>query len=276
MGPKVSIVVPMYNAAAYIRETMLSVFAQSLRDWELIIVDDASTDHSSEIVKKTAQEAEIPLYNRPLLERDENPWERQESMKRTGEVILLRLREGRGAAGARNIGIRAAAGKFLAFLDADDIWLPEKLFLQTSFIRDQKAAFGFTAYEFGDEFADRTGKVVHVPPVLDFRHALTRTIIFTSTVMFDLNKITKDEILMEKIESEDTATWWRILMGGRNAYGLDSVLTIYRRPAGSLSSNKVVAVKRIWNLYRKVAGLGRVKSLFCTIGWAFHATLRRI
>ncbi|MCR5676305.1 MAG: glycosyltransferase [Lachnospiraceae bacterium] len=275
MGPQISIVVPVHNAAAYIRETMLSVFDQSLRDWELLLIDDASTDGSVAVIRETAEEAGIPLYNLPLLER-EDPWEREENKKRTGEVILLRLREKRGAAGARNVGIRAAAGRFLAFLDADDLWLPEKLFLETSFIRDTGTAFAFTAYEFGNEKAERTGKIVHAPRELDFKRALTRTVIFTSTVMFDLQKITRDEILMEKIASEDTATWWRILKSGRTARGLDSVLTIYRRPARSLSSNKGVAVKRIWNLYRRVAGLSAAKSLCCMAGWAVRATLRRI
>ena len=275
MGPQVSIVVPVYNAAPYIRETMLSVFNQSLRDWELILVDDASTDASVAVIRDTAAEAGITVYDLPLKER-EDPWGREESEKGTGEVILLRLRENRGAAGARNVGIRAAAGRFLAFLDADDLWLPEKLFLETAFLRENKAAFAFTAYEFGTEKAERTGKIVHVPKTLDFEHALTRTIIFTSTVMFDLQKISREEIFMRKIGSEDSATWWRILKSGKLAYGLDSVLTIYRRPAGSLSANKWVAVKRTWILYRKVAGLNRLKSMRCLVGWAVRATLRRI
>ncbi|MBQ3790361.1 MAG: glycosyltransferase family 2 protein [Lachnospiraceae bacterium] len=275
MGPKVSIVVPVHNAAPYIRETLLSVFQQSLRDWELILVDDGSQDESVEIIKETAEESGIPVYFLPLLER-EDPFEREASKKGTGEIILLKLRESRGAAGARNVGIHAAAGRYLAFLDADDIWLPEKLFLETSFLHDRNAAFAFTSYEFGDEDAERTGKVVHAPATLDFKRALTRTVIFTSTVMFDLKKIKKEEILMEHIASEDTATWWRILKSGVTAYGLDSVLTIYRRPIGSLSSNKRVAVKRIYNLYRRVAGLSQAQSLRCLIGWAIRATWRRL
>ncbi|MBR5116102.1 MAG: glycosyltransferase [Lachnospiraceae bacterium] len=275
MGPKVSIVVPVHNAAPYIRETMLSVFQQSLRDWELILVDDGSVDDSVEIIKETAQESEVPLYFLPLIER-EDPFEREASKKGTGEVILLKLRESRGAAGARNVGIRAATGRYLAFLDADDIWLPEKLFLETSFLHEREAAFAFTSYEFGDEDAERTGKVVHAPATLDFKRALTRTVIFTSTVMFDLKKIKKEELFMEHIASEDTATWWRILKSGVTAYGLDSVLTIYRRPVGSLSSDKRVAVKRIYNLYRKVAGLSQLQSLRCLFGWAVRATWRRI
>ena len=274
-GPKVSIVIPVHNAAGYIRETMLSVFRQSLRDWELILVDDGSTDGSVAVIKETAEEFGVPLYHLPLLER-ENPFERSDSEKGTGEIVLLRLRENRGAAGARNVGIKAAAGRYLAFLDADDIWMPEKLFLETSFLSDRGEAFAFTAYEFGDENANGTGRIVHVPSVLDFEHALTRTIIFTSTVMFDLRKIGRDQILMQKIESEDTATWWKILMSGTNAQGLDSVLTIYRRPSSSLSSNKRTAVRRIWQLYRNVAHLDMFKSCICMVGWAVRATLRRL
>lgn len=276
MGPTVSIVVPVHNAAAYLRQTMHSVFEQSLRDWELILVDDASEDGSAAVIRETAEEAGVPLFTLPFYERDEDPWERKDSEKGTGEVILLRLRENRGAAGARNVGIRAAAGRFLAFLDADDLWMPEKLFLQTSFIRDKDAAFTFTSYEFGTEQAERTGKIVHAPAELDFEHALTRTVIFTSTVMFDLKKISREEIYMDKIASEDTATWWRILRKGRTAVGLDSVLTIYRRPRGSLSSNKRVAVQRIWNLYRRVAGLSQGQSFVKLVVWAVRATRRRL
>ena len=85
-----------------------------------------------------------------------------------------------------------------------------------------------------------------------------------------------ERILMQKIESEDTATWWRILMSGTKAQGLDSVLTIYRRPARSLSSNKRTAVRRIWQLYRNVAGLDTFHSCICMVGWAVRATLRRL
>ncbi len=94
--------------------------------------------------------------------------------------------------------------------------------------------------------------------------------------MFDLEKIKKDTIKMPVVASEDTATWWKVLRSGYTAYGLDEVLTVYRRPAGSLSANKLVAIKRIWNLYRNVEKLPLACSMWNFVWWAFRATLRRI
>lgn len=143
-------------------------------------------------------------------------------------------------------------------------------------MRRKSAAFVFTAYEFGDENARGTGKVVSVPEQLTYREALSRTVIFTSTVMFDLEKIGKELIRMPDVASEDTATWWKILRNGYTAYGLNQVLAIYRRPARSLSSNKFLAVRRIWNLYRKEEKLLLPECLRYFAGWACRAVLRRI
>ncbi|MCL2254692.1 MAG: glycosyltransferase family 2 protein, partial [Lachnospiraceae bacterium] len=138
------------------------------------------------------------------------------------------------------------------------------------------AAFTFTAYEFGDNFANGTGKIVSVPLTLTYRKALSRTIIFTSTTLFDLNKIDKDYLKMPNVVSEDTATWWKILRNGYTAYGMNVVTTIYRRPAGSLSSNKIKAIKRIWYLYRKVEKLSIFSSTYNFLFWAVRATKRRL
>lgn len=247
----VSIVVPVYNAGKYIGETIDMVMGQTYDNFELILVNDCSKDDSASVItKKKAQ---------------------------FGDVIrLIDLKENVGAATARNTGIDAAKGEYLAFLDADDIWLPEKLSREVAFIREKDASFIFCSYEFGDENAKPTGKVVKALNSITFREALSRTVIFTSTVLFDLKKLTKDEIHMPLIESEDTATWWSILKRGNVAYGLDEILVIYRRPAKSLSSNKFKAIKRIWGLYRNIAELSVIESARYFVGWAIRATLRRI
>lgn len=134
------------------------------------------------------------------------------------------------------------------------------------FLHKRKAGFVFSAYEFGDEEAVPTGKVVHVPPVLTYKEALSRTVIFTTTVLLDREKITDELIKMPPVESEDTATWWNILRSGHKAYGLDETLAIYRRPTKSLSSNKIKALRRIWNLYRRQEGFS-VPGAFDTL---FH------
>ena len=181
-----------------------------------------------------------------------------------------------GAAGGRNRGLDEAQGRYIAFLDADDIWKSDKLSKQLKFMEENDAAFCFTSYEFGDEEAVGTGKFVRVPRTLSYREALSRTVIFTSTVMFDTQKIDKSLLYMPYIASEDTATWWSILRTGVTAEGLDEVLTVYRRPKKSLSSNKFSAIKRIWALYREREGLGVLSSAWYFAGWAVRATLRRI
>ena len=247
----VSIVVPVYNAANYIEKTIEMVCRQTYKDWELILVDDASRDESAQVIENY--------------------------IKNQGKRIrLIRKKVNQGAAEARNTGIDASSGRYIAFLDADDVWDPEKLEKQVAYMERTGAAFCFHAYEFGDENANPTGKIVHVPEKLKYKQALSRTIIFTTTVMFDTEKIDMEIIHMPNVPSEDTATWWRILKSGYEAYGLDENLAIYRRPAKSLSSNKLEAIRRIWFLYRNIAGLSVAKSLFYFGGWAVRATLRRL
>ncbi|MCH4190989.1 MAG: glycosyltransferase family 2 protein [Butyrivibrio sp.] len=250
----VSIIVPVYNAGSYIDKTIAMVEKQTFKDWELILVDDASSDDSCARIKSTLSQSSID----------------------PARIHLVRKERNEGAASARNVGIDVARGRYIAFLDADDVWMPEKLELELAFMKQKGAAFVFTAYEFGNEQAEPTGKVVHVPAELDFQHALSRTVIFTSTVLFDLEKISKKAIHMPDVPSEDTATWWSILKSGVTAFGYDRVLTIYRRPVRSLSSNKAEAARRIWNLYRQVAGLGPFSSAVHFAGWAIRATARRL
>lgn len=251
MNPSpVSIVMPVHNAEAVLEETVKSVLEQSFGDYELIMVEDASTDGSRDLMYKLAGE---------------------------DSRIKVLVNEGEhGAAHARNMGIKAAKGRYLAYLDADDLWHKDKLKKTLRFMQERDASFVFTAYEFGDENAKGTGRVVHVPKELDYAHALTRTIIFTSTVMLDLDKLGKKKVLMPPVPSEDTASWWRILRSGVSACGLDENLVTYRRAGKSLSSNKLVAVKRIWYLYRRQAHLDLTKSVFCMFGWGWRALARRI
>ena len=247
----VSIIVPVYNAGKYIERTIEMVCDQTYRDWELILVDDASTDNSVELIN--------------------------ECISSSGKRIrLIRKEVNEGAAAARNTGIDASVGRYIAFLDADDVWTADKLETQIAFMEKTGAAFSFHSYEFGDERAKPTGKIVHVPPTLNFRQALSRTVIFTTTVMFDTEKIDTEILHMPQVPSEDTATWWRILKSGIIAYGLDENMAIYRRPPKSLSSNKLVAIDRIWFLYRHIADLSVIESLFYFGGWAVRATLRRL
>lgn len=249
----VSIVVPVYNAEKYIQATIAMVQAQTYEDWELILVEDGSTDDTRLILE----------------DLEEN------TLDKRIKVIYLKDND-KGPAPVRNVGVEAATGRYIAYLDADDVWKREKLEKTLKYMQEKDAGFVFTAYEFGDENANPTGKVVHVPETITYKEALSRTVIFTTTVLFDTEKIDKELIKMPVVESEDSATWWKILRNGHIAYGLDEVLAIYRRPAKSLSSNKGKAIVRIWNLYRNVEHLSVIKSGWYFCGWAVRATLRRL
>ena len=247
----ISIIVPVYNAGAYIRETISMVAAQTYGNWELLLVDDGSKDDSREKIRESMESGDARIR---LIEKQKNE----------------------GAARARNTGIEASKGRDVAFLDADDLWMPDKLEKELAFMKEKQAAFVFTAYEFGDEDAKRTGKVVNVPPSLTYLKALSRTVIFTTTVMLDTEKTGRELIRMPEVKSEDTATWWNILKNGFTAYGLNEVLAVYRRPARSLSSNKLEAIRRIWNLYRKQEKLSLWYSVYNLFFWALRATMRRL
>lgn len=252
MKELISIIVPVYNAEKFIRETMDCVLAQTYPQWELLLVEDGSRDGSVDVIEKY------------IKEKDDT------------RVKLIYQPSNQGAAKARNRGVREAAGRYIAYLDADDLWPPEKLERELNFMKEKEAAFVFTGYEFADERGVGTGKIVRVPKTLNYRQALSNTTIFTTTVMFDTDKISKELLEMPDIKSEDTALWWKVLKQGYTAYGLNENLAEYRRAGKSLSSNKLEALRRIWNLYRKTEGMSIVGSAWHFCFWAVRAVRRRM
>lgn len=252
MNELVSIIMPAYNAEKYIGAAIESVLRQTWRKWELIIVDDGSEDGTAKLI------------------------ENEIIHKKDCDIRLLRQPCKGGAAEARNRGLREAKGRYIAYLDADDLWMEEKLEKEIDFMRSRGAAFAFTGYEFMDEHARRTGKVVRVPETLQYRQALSNTTIFTTTVMFDTEKISRELLEMPHIKSEDTALWWKILRNGYTACGLNENLALYRRAGKTLSSNKLEAICRIWRLYRDAEGLGIARSAWHFCFWAVRAVKRRV
>lgn len=252
----ISIVIPVYNASPYLKDTIRTIEEQTYSNWEVIFVDDASTDESLQILQKF----------------------KAENLKngRRNRVEILSSTKNKGPAAARNAGIKATKGKYLVFLDADDVWDKNKLKKQLAFQKEKGCAFSFTGYEFADETATRNGTVVHVPEKISYEEALKNTTISTITVMFDREKIPEELLLMpENCQREDTATWWNILKHNYTAYGLDEPLSVYRRHAGSHSANKVKAVIGTWRMYREQEGLSIWKTVYYMVHYIYGAVKRR-
>lgn len=249
MTDLVSIVVPVYNAERFLDETINTVLNQTYTNWELILVNDCSTDNSVNVIKKYKDK----------------------------RIKLINNKTNSKAAISRNNGITKAKGRYICFLDADDLWDNKKLEKQVNFIKEKDCAFSFTGYEFADENGKPNGKKVFIPEKIDYSQALKNTTIWTSTVMFDMNKLSKEDIYMPNVpRGQDTATWWKVLKKIDYAYGLNEILSFYRRTNESLSSNKLVALKRTWNLYRNVEHLNILKSSYNFIWYCFNAIKRRI
>ena len=249
MKDLVSIIVPVYNAEKYLDDTINTVLDQTYTNWELILVNDCSTDNSVKVIKKY-KDKRIKLLNNKINSK---------------------------AAISRNNGIKEAKGKYICFLDADDKWDKEKLEKQIKFINEKDCAFSFTSYEFADENCIPNGKQVHVPERISYKQALKNTTIWTSTVMFNMDKLSKEDIYMPNVpRGQDTATWWKVLKKIDYAYGLDNVLSFYRRTNDSLSANKLVALKRTWNLYRNIEHLNIFSSIYNFTIYCFNAVKRRV
>ena len=293
MKELVSIIVPVYRAEKYIAETIAMVQAQTWQDWELLLIEDRSPDNSAGVIREIIKNCAAYVSGAASEDNGGGPGGAaeghaalsgprairsvEECTAPGGQRIALVCKgKNEGAARARNTGIDLAQGRYIAFLDADDVWYPDKLEKELHFMQDRQAGFVFTSYEFGDEQARPTGKVVCVPEELTYRKALSQTVIFTTTVLLDRRKIPEELIRMPAVESEDTATWWQILREGYTAYGLNEVLAVYRRPARSLSSNKLTAIRRIWNLYRRQEKLSVAASVYYFVMWAYRATVRRL
>ncbi|MGN0505873.1 MAG: glycosyltransferase family 2 protein [Lachnospiraceae bacterium] len=251
----VSIIVPFFNSALFLARTLNCIKNQTYRQWELILVDDASTDGSASLAEKWIEE----------------------SSENVQQVCLLKNEQNMGPAFSRNRGIRAAHGRYLVYLDADDYWEVDKLEKQYHFMREKDCAFSFTGYEFAGKDGIRNGRVVHVPERITYEEALTNTTISTITVMFDRSRIPDELLFMpEHCQREDTATWWKILKNGYTAYGLDEALSVYCRHKGSHSSNKLKAVLGTYRMYREQEGLGGKKTMVCMLKYIYGAVKRRL
>lgn len=247
----VSIIIPVYNSSKFISQTIKTVLDQTYANWELIFVNDCSSDNSVEIIN--------------------------EYVVKDSRIILINQEKNGGPSLARNKGIDYANGKYLCFLDADDLWDKDKLELQVKFMKEKDCAFSYTSYEFADENAIPNGKKVIAKDEITYRQIMKNNIISTITVMFDLSKIDKEIIKMPNLKYvEDTATWFKILRNDYIAYGIPNIFAYYRRTKGTNSSNKFRTLKRVWNLYREEEKLDIFQTCYYFCMKNINAILRRI
>lgn len=247
----VSIIVPVYNAEDYLVQTIESVLQQTYPHWELLLVDDCSSDNSPEIAKRYAlQDSRI-------------------------QYILLPRNS--GAAVARNAGLEASGGRYVAYLDADDLWFPRKLERQLAFMRENNVYFSCCAYEKIDQDGTSLHKTVWMPKTMNYHQLLKNTIIQTVGVIVDTKYVDPELLVMPNVRrGQDFATWLQILRSGILFHGQPEVLAVYRRVSTSLSANKLRAFKRTWHIYRQVEHLPLPYAAWCQVCYACHACAKRV
>ena len=234
--PLVSIITPLYNGDELIVETVASVQAQTHQNWEQIIVDDCSTDTSLSIVKELA-----------------------ENDKR---IKVISLSQNKGAAHSRNMATDEAQGRYIAFLDADDLWHPEKLERQIGFMRQQDCAVSYTNYLHIAEDGSSLNKRIKAMPQLSYAKQHTNNYIGNLTGIYDVTKVGK--IIAPNIRKrQDWAVWLEAIEKSNNpASGLQEDLAYYRIRKDSVSSNKVSLIKYNYIFYRKYLGHSSFKSSY--------------
>lgn len=240
----VSVVIPVYNSESFLAETIESAMVQNYDKFELIIADDNSTDNSPQIIN---------YYT-----------------KNNKNIIYIKLDKNSGPAVARNKALEKARGRYIAFLDSDDVWHQDKTKKQMKLMHDKDAAFSFTAIEMIDEDGNMVKPKRAVKSIVDYRFLLKNTMIACSSVIVDRNK-TGDFRMPLLRAGQDYATWLQLLRGGTIAYGLDEAMVKYRLVSGSVSSNKMAALKKVWQVYRKCEQLSIPESVYYSTCFAYNA-----
>ena len=223
MNDLVSIITPTYNSEKYLEETIKSVQSQTYKNWEMIIIDDCSTDKTVNIIK--------------------------DASKNDSRIKLITQENNLGPGPTRTRAVNNALGRYIAFLDSDDIWVPEKLERQLNFMQQKGYAFSCTSYEVIADSGQSLKKFIRMPDQMNYIGYLTKNLLQTVTIIVDTKKIDKKLLNMPNIRmGEDAATWIQILKAGYICYGLDEILAKYRRRKGSLSSNKFKSVIGTWHM----------------------------
>lgn len=234
MTPLVTVIMPVYNAERYMEQSIESIIAQTYQKWELLIVDDGSTDSSVQIM--------------------------QEYCSRDRRIQMILSTGNEGVASARNKGIQAAKGEYIAFLDSDDLWKAEKLEIQIHYMQEHNCGFVYSAYDVIDEKNIYQKTITPYWDKVSYKKLLNTNIIACCTAVIKSEYI-KDN-LMPQLKHEDYATWLNILKNHQLiAECVPGILASYRLVKGSVSSNKIKTIGWNWKIYRYNQQLGFLRSV---------------
>lgn len=242
----VSIITPTFNSDEFIREAIESVQRQTYEYWEMLIVDDASSDDTCKIVNE-------------FVRNDER-------------IKLIRLTENGGAAVARNVAINEASGRFIAFLDSDDLWLPHKLEKQLVFMQKHNYLFTYAAYDKIDAEGSVIGHI-GVPDKVSYSDLLKTCSIGCLTAVYDTAYFGKVKMPLIR-KRQDFGLWLKLLKEADFAYGMKDALGQYRVRSSSISANKANTAMYTWRLYRKIEKLSVIKSSYYFSHYAVRGLLR--
>tara|TARA_B100000214_G_scaffold141453_1_gene101124 strand:- start:3908 stop:4657 length:750 start_codon:yes stop_codon:yes gene_type:complete len=245
----VSIITPFYNSTDFIQQCIESVIAQTYTNWEMIIIDDYSQKNQ----KKRLQ---------MLCEKD-------------SRIKIFFSTKNIGPSKARNIGLKEAKGRYIAFLDSDDFWAPKKLEKQIFFMQKRGIAFSYTTYQSISEDGKKIYSVIKANDEINYYSYLKNTIIGCLTVIIDRD-ITGNFEMPNIRSSHDMALWLLIMKRGFNAYGLNDNLASYRIVSNSNTSRKIEAARDVWKVYREIEKLSFFYSTWCFIHYVFNAVKKRI
>lgn len=230
---RVSVIIPVFKVERFIEQTILSVVNQNYPDIEIVLVDDCSPDRTAAIIKN-------------MQEKYTN-------------IEYYKLDKNSGAAVARNKALDIATGRYVAFLDGDDMWAEGKLEKQMAYMKKHNAAISCTAMDTVDEKGQALGSVRNVREKITYKFLLHNTMIATSTTIIDRNQ-TGDFQMPLRRGGQDYATWLMLMRNGIVCCGLDEVLSHYRVVSNSLSSNKWKSIRQVWEIQTVNEGINKVSA----------------
>ncbi len=243
----VSVIIPTYNSEKFIKKTVSSALSQTYKELEIIIVDDCSKDNTRAIIEELSNQ--------------------------DNRVRFIFQDKNQGVAVARNIGIKNAKGKYIAFLDSDDIWLSEKIEKQISAIKNGNP-FVFCAYDFVDGEGNHIGNKSKIKTEVSYKDELTKTYISTPTVIYD-REFFDDPYMPLRRTGQDYA-FWLVLLSKANAYGIDEALVHVTRREGSLSKNKIQNLIDVYEIQMKFEKIGKLRAGWNTVLYFFYAMRKKL